>query len=199
MRRPSCLLIGFLFATLFSPDLYLARLTAAPVQPVEPVRSPLERPPARRPRPVSPWLLVNRHAGLAFEGTVLHVGREPLRNSRSLPTVKISFRVQRAIRGVHDGQVLTIHEWAGLWSAGERYWPGERLVLFLYPPSRLGLTSPVSEVAGRFSVSAEGKVRLSKLQEAWFESQEIPGWPVREAVPVEEFLQQVRQEIGGRP
>jgi hypothetical protein len=41
------------------------------------------------------------------------------------------------------GQVLTVHEWAGLWSSGKRYCVGERVFLFLYPPGKLGLTSVV--------------------------------------------------------
>ena len=157
------------------------------------------RVPWRIPHPVSPWMIVNRHAGLAFEGTVLRVERELAPNSKTVPTVKISFRVLHAIRGVHDGQILTIHEWAGLWVARPRYSAGERLILFLYPPSRLGLTSPVSETAGHFVVSRDGAVRFSRPQQAWFAGEQTEGWQWRTAIPVGEFLRQVRQQMGGRP
>jgi hypothetical protein len=57
-------------------------------------------------------------------------------------SVAITFQVEQAIRRTRVGQQLTIHEWAGPWTAGERYRVGERLMLFLHAPSKLGLTSP---------------------------------------------------------
>ena len=77
-----------------------------------------------------------------------------------VPTVEITFKVEQAIRGTHDGQLLTIREWAGLWESGERYHSGERLLLFLYGPSKLGLTSPVGGALGRFRVDSGGNVIL---------------------------------------
>ena len=93
-----------------------------------------------------------------FEGTVLTVARIAGADSGGVDQVRISFRVAHAIRGVQDGQILAIREWAGLWDSGERYQPGERLLLFLYPPSKLGLTSPVGGQLGRFAVDSGGNV-----------------------------------------
>jgi len=45
-----------------------------------------------------------------------------------------------------------------LWSFGLRYRRGERALLFLYPPSRLGLTSWVGGPLGRFAVDSTGSV-----------------------------------------
>jgi hypothetical protein len=70
------------------------------------------------------------------------------------------FRVDEAIRNVRRGQTVEINEWAGLWQSGERYRPGERVLLFLYPPSRLGLTSPVGNRAGRFAVNRAGLITV---------------------------------------
>jgi len=61
---------------------------------------------------------------------------------------------------VRRGQTVEINEWAGLWQSGERYHAGERVLLFLYPPSRLGLTSPAGNRAGRFPVNRTGQVTL---------------------------------------
>ena len=74
--------------------------------------------------------------------------------------MQITFRVEQAIRGVRNGQVLAIREWAGLWNSGDRYRPGERLLLFLYKPSKFGLTSPVGGPMGRFPVDSGGNVIL---------------------------------------
>ena len=103
---------------------------------------------------------MNRNSGLIFDGTVLAVGRVTESGSDTVPTVQITFRVERAIRGTRNGQVLTVREWAGLWNSGERYRAGERLLLFLYNPSKLGLTSPVGGPLGRFAVDSGGNVSL---------------------------------------
>jgi len=118
-----------------------------------------ERPtpdPPQRPK-TSPLTL---HAGYIFEGTVKAVRRMTPRRKTGVATVQITFHVDKAIRGVHTGQSLVIHEWAELWESGDRYRAGERMLLFLYPPSKLGLTSPVGDAAGRFKVDDEGQVVL---------------------------------------
>jgi len=108
--------------------------------------------------PVS-WRVL-RDSDRIFSGTVLQVEHRNSGSSSALATTRIVFRVDEGIRNVHRGQTVEINEWAGLWQSGERYHPGERVLLFLYPPSRLGLTSPVGNRAGRFPVSRAGKVTL---------------------------------------
>lgn len=99
-----------------------------------------------------------RSSGQVFSGTVLNVDHSYSESSNALATTDIRLRVDEAIRGVRKGQVLEIKEWAGLWQAGERYRPGEHVLLFLYPPSKLGLTSPVGHQAGRFLIDKGGNV-----------------------------------------
>ena len=108
--------------------------------------------------PVSSQLL--RDSGRIFSGTVLRVEHQNFGASSALATTRIIFRVIEAVRNVRRGQTVEIREWAGLWQSGEHYHPGERVLLFLYPPSRLGLTSPVGNRAGRFPVSRTGLVTL---------------------------------------
>jgi hypothetical protein len=73
------------------------------------------------------------------------------------PAIEVSFRVDEAIAGVERGQVVTIHEWAGAWSMQRPMSPGQRILIFLYPPSRLGLTSPVGGALGQVALDATGK------------------------------------------
>lgn len=110
------------------------------------------------PLPVS-WRVL-RDSGRIFSGTVLQVEHRNSDSSSALATTRIVFRVDKAIRNVRRGQTVEINEWAGLWQSGERYHPGERVLLFLYPPSRLGLTSPVGNRAGRFPVNRAGLVTV---------------------------------------
>ena len=113
------------------------------------------------PREEHPGLFVSgqvRAAGMIFSGRVLSI-------SRSIPpdstgTVQITFRVESAIRGTRSGQIVRVREWSGLWSGGERYRVGERLVLCLYPASRIGLTSPVGGTAGRYEIDKSGRVMV---------------------------------------
>jgi hypothetical protein len=79
-------------------------------------------------------------------------------------TVTITFEVENAIRGVKAGQTYSFREWAGLWAAGPRYRIGQRLLLFLYPPSKLGLTSPVSGPSGVLAVDTQGRVLVPPPQ-----------------------------------
>lgn len=102
-----------------------------------------------------------RDSGKIFSGTVLRVEHQNTDSSIALATTSIRFRVEEAIRGVRKGEIVEIKEWAGLWQNGERYRPGERVLLFLYPNSKLGLTSPVGRHAGRFPMNTTGGVLLT--------------------------------------
>jgi hypothetical protein len=115
----------------------------------------------RPPLPATSSLrLLARNAGYIFDGTVLSVQRVVPNEIGNVATVQITFRVEQAMRGTRAGQVLTIREWAGLWDSGERYRPGQRLLLFLYSPSKLGLTSPVGGPSGRFAVDPNGNALI---------------------------------------
>ena len=100
---------------------------------------------------------VTRAAGVIFRGTVLSVGRVRPTHARQLETVQICFLVNENVRGTKPGATFCIREWAGLWKSRDRYRVGEWLALFLYPPSRLGLSSPVGGEEGRYSIDGAGR------------------------------------------
>ena len=105
--------------------------------------------------------LIARHSGMIFSGRALRVEHLPADSTSAVASTRITFRVQTAIRGVRAGQVIAIREWDGLWNSGERYRPGERVLLFLFPASRLGLTSPVGGRLGRLRVDGAGWVEMT--------------------------------------
>lgn len=82
----------------------------------------------------------------------------------AVTAITLRFRVDTAIAGVEAGQVLTIYEWAGAESLHPPMQPGERLLLLLYPRSRLGLTSPVGGAQGQILLvpNATGTVCASR-------------------------------------
>jgi hypothetical protein len=123
---------------------------------------------------------------------VTSISRKHAANQQALDTVAITFHVENAIRGTIPGQTLAITQWTGLWTSGQRYHVGERVLLFLYPPSKLGLTSCVGASLGRFRVDTMGRVLLSGQQLSVFLKDPVLGgksrlrfsdfaWAVRQA------------------
>ena len=112
------------------------------------------------------WKQLSRRAGMIFAGTVLTAAPQTVTTQTAAtdrlapgttPAVQLSFHVDEAIAGVERGQVLTIHEWAGAWSMHRPMSKGQHFLIFLYPPSRLGLTSPVGGSLGQVALDASGQ------------------------------------------
>lgn len=132
----------------------------------------------RRRLPIAPpfgFPLFVRAAGTIFSGTVVSVARHPATSSQTVETLAITFHVENAIRGATPGENLTITQWIGLWSGGQRYRVGERVLLFLYPPSKLGLTSCVAGGIGRFAIDPWGRVLLSAQHLSAFRADPVLG------------------------
>ena len=165
--------------------------------------APIRFPPRRLPLPVRPVQMpvspvgifqMSRAAGMIFSGRVTAIARAPISGTPEIETVAVTFHVERAIRGVRNGKLVTIRQWAGLWSGRQRYQIGERLLLFLYPPSRLGLTSPVGGYLGRFNVDSLGRVLLSERhRSAFVDDPVLRGKP---RVTFSDFAQNVRRACG---
>ena len=111
--------------------------------------------------------------------------------------MKIVFHVEHAFRGVRTGQTLVIHEWAGLWESGERYRVGERVMLFLFSPGKLGLTSPVGRELGRFQLDPYGHVLLNRAHVAAISADPVLAgrWQGRTQISWKEFSRGIRGEI----
>jgi len=107
------------------------------------------------------WRQLSRRAGMVFAGTVLDGAMRSSAADRevpgAIPGVQLSFRVDEAIAGVERGQVLTIHEWAGAWAMQRPMNKGQHILIFLYPASRLGFTSPVGGSMGQVALDSIGK------------------------------------------
>jgi hypothetical protein len=114
-----------------------------------------------------------RTAGTIFAGTVTRIEPGPAAGGSAVPTVAITFHVERPLRGAVPGGSLTILEWLGLWSSGQRYAVGEHVLLFLYPPSKLGLTSVVGGALGQFHLDSAGGILPSEWQFAAFQADPV--------------------------
>ncbi len=149
----------------------------------------------RRRSPITPdFPKLTTAAGTIFLGTVTAIARHPATAGQSVETVAITFHVERAILGATPGEELTISQWIGLWSAGQRYRVGERLLLCLYPPSKLGLTSSVAGPLGRFTVDSMGRVLLSAQHLSAFRADPVLGG--KSQVRFSDFALAVRRTRG---
>jgi hypothetical protein len=138
-------------------------------------------------------------AGIIFSGRVTAVraahGSTVASPGQNTAWTAITFQVEYALRGTTAGRSLTIHEWSGLSSGSHRedYRVGERVFLFLYPPSRLGFTSPVGEGAGRFAIDPQGNVAMNSQYVSALADPVISG---RKVVPYTDFIGAVRRAGG---
>jgi hypothetical protein len=140
------------------------------------------------------FLQLARTAGTIFAGTVTRIEPGPAAGGSAVPTVAITFHVERPLRGAGPGGSLTILEWLGLWSSGQRYAVGEHVLLFLYPPSKLGLTSAVGGTLGEFHLDSAGRILPSERQLAAFQAD--PLFAGRSRIAFNDFSQALRQAVG---
>ena len=129
------------------------------------------------------WEQLSRRAGMIFAGTVLatpsglSLSDSPVQTSTTpspsiqeppgaTSAIELTFRVDVPIAGVERGQVLTIHEWAGAWAMHRPMSKGQHILIFLYPPSRLGLTSPVGGSLGQVALDSSGNSVAPSAQES---------------------------------
>ena len=140
------------------PDIPRFSPVPLPIPIAEPWRIPVAHSPIGLPQ-------IAGAAGIIFSGCVTFVGRAGGRFTsapgQTIASTMVTFQVEHALRGTTTGQNLTIHEWAGLWNTKEHYRVGERVLLFLYPPSSLGLTSPVAGPMGRFAIDPQGRIKTN--------------------------------------
>ena len=187
---------------------------AAPLRPALPPDVPLSSPPGLPPHPVQPsapdppwphgprtppgslpgtigFPQIARAAGTIFSGTVTAIAPGPATGNQVIETVAITFHIENAIRGVAPGDDLQISQWIGLWSGGQRYRVGEHVLIFLYPPSKLGLTSSVGGAMGRFALDPWGNVLLSPQHVSAFRAN--PVLSGKSHVRFSDFVLAVRQ------
>jgi len=180
-----------------SPTLPPKRSPPTYSAPIVPVRIPLlPNLPRRYPGNPSPGVLrqLVRAAGIIFSGRVTFIGQAASFARPYRAPTAITFQVEHAIRGTSKGKRLTIHEWAGLWTSGERYRVGQHVLLFLYSPSKLGLTSPVAGGMGRFPMDSRGQIVMTAQHlESLAEDPILEG---KSVVPYADFAMAVRRSGG---
>lgn len=144
---------------------------------------------AAGPDPLSLSQLTGK-AGIIFSGRVLRVERLAPAPGR-LPLVQVSFQVERALRGARPGHTFILMQWAGGWDNGPQYRPGQRLLLFLYPPGPAGLSSVVGGRLGQFEVDSGGNIVIRADQQRFLSPQSADRPPA--ALGYRDFARRVRR------
>ena len=176
-------------APVLARDLTLPRYSwpIAPVS-ISPPSLPRHYPVVPQP-PVLQQLV--RAAGIIFSGRVTSIRGAPASPGPAPASTTVTFQVEHAMRGTSPGESLTIREWAGLWSSGERYRVGEHVLLFLYAPSKLGLTSPVAGAMGKFAMDSHGRIVMDARHVIALATDPIVGG--KTVVSYSSFIQAVRR------
>ena len=100
-------------------------------------------------------------ADRVFAGTcekIEEIEKDPISNLR---VVRYTFKVTEGIIGVNSDEI-TFTQWKPT-TIDAGYVIGKKYVIFLYPNSRLGLTSPVGYMQGKFLVEKKGSNRGVEL------------------------------------
>jgi len=171
---------------------YLAPLRY--LTPTEPVWIPPPSLPRRYPVASLVFPQLVRAAGIIFSGQVTSIERAATASGPYRASTTVTFQVERAIRGTSPGQKLTMHEWAGVWTGGERYYVGERVLLFLHSPGKLGLTSLVAGAMGRFAMDFKGNIVMSAQDIVALAADPVLGG--KAVVSYADFAQAVRRSGG---
>jgi hypothetical protein len=79
-----------------------------------------------------------------------------------LPVIKYTFKVTEGLKGIGENKEISFKQWKPtVNNAG--YDVGKNYILFLYPESERGLTSPVGFLQGQFEVDSKGFFRRNKV------------------------------------
>jgi hypothetical protein len=112
---------------------------------------------------------LNQSAGIIFSGTVTQIEKVDAQDATPA-IVRVQFRVDQAVRGCKAGEAVILDEWAELWIRSDRYRKGQKVVIFLYPPSGAGFSSPVAGDVGAIHIGADGLLRTTPEQTRLFDS-----------------------------
>ena len=79
-----------------------------------------------------------------------------------LPVFQYTFKIIETIKGLQGKKTVTFKQWEPtVKDAG--YEAGKKYILFLYPDSERGLTSPVGFLQGQFDVEKKGFIRKNEV------------------------------------
>ena len=105
---------------------------------------------------------ITNAADRIFTGYCTKIEEQESDNESKLPIIKYKFKTVEIIKGTLNKKEITIKQWKH--SVREvPFQKGKKYVVFLYPDSERGLTSPVGLLQGRFDVESKGLVKRNEF------------------------------------
>ena len=97
-----------------------------------------------------------------FAGICTNVEEIEEDSESKLPVFKYTFNITEPIKGLQGKEEITFKQWKPT-ANGASYEAGKKYILFLYPNSERGLTSPVGFLQGQFEIQKKGFIRRSEV------------------------------------
>lgn len=97
-----------------------------------------------------------------FTGTCINKEEIEEDSESGLSVIKYTFKITQGLKGTGDKEKISFKQWQPL-IRGASYTLGKKYVLFLYPNSKKGLTSPVGLAQGQFDIEQRGVIRKKEV------------------------------------
>jgi hypothetical protein len=97
-----------------------------------------------------------------FTGTCINVEEIEEDPESKLPVFKYTFKITESIKGLEGKEQVTFKQWKPT-AKDAGYEMGKKYILFLYPNSERGLTSPVGFLQGQFEIEKKGLIRRKEV------------------------------------
>lgn len=101
-------------------------------------------------------------AGRIFVGNCTNIEEIENDSESKLPVIKYTFKITEGIKGVDNKEEIAFKQWQPT-VRGASYEIGKKYILFLYPNSDRGLTSPVGFLQGQFEIEKKGLIRRKEV------------------------------------
>ena len=101
-------------------------------------------------------------SGRIFAGRCTKVEEIENDTESNLPVIKYTFKITEGIKGIGKKEEIVFKQWQPT-VRESNYETGKKYVLFLYPESKRGLTSPVGLSQGLFQVEEKGLIRKKEV------------------------------------
>ena len=97
-----------------------------------------------------------------FAGICINVEEIEDDPESKLPVFKYTFKITEAIKGIGGKEKITFKQWKPT-AKGAAYDVEKKYILFLFPDSERGLTSPVGFLQGQFEIEKKGLIRRKEV------------------------------------
>ncbi len=105
---------------------------------------------------------ITQSADRIFAGKCISITEIEDDPESKLPVIEYKFKIDESFKGLKGKDEITFKQWKPT-TRESNYDVGKSYVLFLFPNSERGLTSPVGFLQGQFEIESSGFIRKNKV------------------------------------